>query len=44
MLVEEVLEQGISDGTQIGAQLYVSQGGETYADLALGDSASRCPR
>ena len=38
MLVEEVLEQGISDGTHIGAQLYVSQGGETYADVALGDA------
>src|SRR5512143_2801520 len=38
MLVEEVLEQGISDGTQIGAQLYVSQGGEAYADVALGDA------
>src|SRR4051794_2153323 len=38
MLVEEVLEQGISDGTQIGAQLYVSQGGEPFADIALGDA------
>jgi CubicO group peptidase (beta-lactamase class C family) len=36
MHVVEVLEQGISDGTQIGAQLYVSQGGNVVADLALG--------
>jgi CubicO group peptidase (beta-lactamase class C family) len=34
----EVLEQGIADGTQIGAQLFVSRGGEVIADLALGES------
>jgi len=36
MRVVEVLEQGISDGTHIGAQLYVSCGGRVLADLALG--------
>lgn len=36
MRVVDVLEQGIADGTQIGAQLYVSQGGTVVADLALG--------
>jgi CubicO group peptidase (beta-lactamase class C family) len=34
--VVDVLEQGIADGTQIGAQLYVAQGGAVVADLALG--------
>jgi CubicO group peptidase (beta-lactamase class C family) len=34
----EVLEQGISDGTQIGAQLYVSRGGDACIDVALGDA------
>ena len=38
MRVEEVLQQGIDDGTQIGAQLYVSHRGEVVADLALGDA------
>jgi CubicO group peptidase (beta-lactamase class C family) len=36
MRVVEVLERGIADGTHIGAQLYVSQGGEVHADVALG--------
>jgi len=38
MRVVEVLEQGISDGTQIGAQLYVSCRGEVLADLAVGNA------
>ncbi len=36
MRVVEVLEQGISDGTHIGAQLYVSHRGRVLADLAVG--------
>ena len=32
MRVVEVLEQGIADGTHIGAQLYVSHRGEVVAD------------
>jgi CubicO group peptidase (beta-lactamase class C family) len=36
MRVVEVLEQGIADGTHIGAQLYVSRAGEVLADLAIG--------
>ena len=36
MSVVDVLEQGIADGTHIGAQLYVSHGGVVAADLALG--------
>jgi len=34
--VLDVLEKGIADGTQIGAQLYVSRGGAVVADVALG--------
>lgn len=34
--VVDVLEQGIADGTHIGAQLYVSRDGVVVADLALG--------
>jgi CubicO group peptidase (beta-lactamase class C family) len=43
MHVVEVLEKGIADGTQIGAQLYVSREGETVADLALGDARDGVP-
>jgi CubicO group peptidase (beta-lactamase class C family) len=38
--VVEVLEQGIADGTQIGAQLYVSHRGDVVADVALGRARS----
>jgi CubicO group peptidase (beta-lactamase class C family) len=38
MRVVDVLEQGISDGTHIGAQLYVAHAGTVLADLALGQS------
>ncbi len=38
MRTEDVLRQGIDNGTQIGAQLYVSHRGEVAADLALGDA------
>lgn len=38
MRVVDVLEQGIADGTHIGAQLYVSRDGAVVADLALGRS------
>jgi len=34
--VVDVLEQGITEGTHIGAQLYVSHRGAVVADLALG--------
>jgi CubicO group peptidase (beta-lactamase class C family) len=38
--VVDVLEQGIADGTHIGAQLYVSRGGAVVADVALGMARS----
>lgn len=38
MRVREVLEQGVSDGTHIGAQIYVSHHGETAADFAVGNA------
>jgi CubicO group peptidase (beta-lactamase class C family) len=38
--VVDVLEQGIADGTHIGAQLYVSRGGTVVADVALGRARS----
>src|SRR4051794_33037430 len=34
--VVDVLEQGIADGTHIGAQLYVSYRGDVVADVAVG--------
>ncbi len=34
--VVDVLERGITDGTHIGAQLYVSHGGVVVADVAVG--------
>ncbi len=34
--VVDVLEQGITDGTHIGAQLYVSRAGVVVADVAVG--------
>jgi hypothetical protein len=37
--VVDVLERGITDGTHIGAQLYISHGGAVVADLALGRAA-----
>jgi CubicO group peptidase (beta-lactamase class C family) len=43
MHVIEVLERGITDGTQIGAQLYVSQGGDVVIDTALGESRRGVP-
>jgi CubicO group peptidase (beta-lactamase class C family) len=43
MRAVEVLEQGIADGTQIGAQLYVSQGGEVVVDTAVGESRPGVP-
>jgi CubicO group peptidase (beta-lactamase class C family) len=43
MRVLDVLEQGIADGTQPGAQLYVSQGGETVVDAALGEARPGVP-
>jgi CubicO group peptidase (beta-lactamase class C family) len=36
MRVVDVLEQGIADGTHIGAQLYVGHAGRVVADLAVG--------
>jgi CubicO group peptidase (beta-lactamase class C family) len=43
MQVIEVLEQGIADGTQIGAQLFVSRDGKVVADCALGDARAGVP-
>jgi CubicO group peptidase (beta-lactamase class C family) len=40
MRVVDVLEQGIADGTHIGAQLYVSERGAVVADLAVGHARS----
>jgi CubicO group peptidase (beta-lactamase class C family) len=41
--VVEVLEKGIADGTHIGAQLYVSRGGETVVDVAVGQARDGVP-
>ncbi|MDQ1510718.1 MAG: hypothetical protein QOG50_2562, partial [Actinomycetota bacterium] len=38
--VVDVLEQGIAQGSHIGAQLYVSHRGAVVADLALGRARS----
>jgi len=38
MRVLEVLEQGVADGTHIGAQLFISQAGSVVADLAVGEA------
>ena len=38
MRVVDVLAEGVADGTQIGAQLYVSHAGCVVADLAIGDA------
>jgi len=40
MRVVDVLQQGIADGTHIGAQLYVSRRGAVVADLAVGRARS----
>src|SRR5262249_10361690 len=39
----DVLEQGIADGTHIGAQVYVSRGREVLADAAVGDATPGVP-
>ena len=39
----EVLEQGIADGTHIGAQVYVSHRSEVAADCALGEARIGVP-
>jgi CubicO group peptidase (beta-lactamase class C family) len=43
MQVVEVLEKGIADGTQIGAQIYVSRHGSPIVDIALGDARPGVP-
>ncbi len=43
MRVQKVLQDGIDDGTHIGAQLHVSQYGETVVDLALGEARPGVP-
>jgi CubicO group peptidase (beta-lactamase class C family) len=43
MRVIEVLEQGISDGLHIGAQIYVSQAGSVVVDAAIGDARAGVP-
>jgi CubicO group peptidase (beta-lactamase class C family) len=43
MEVVDVLEKGIADGTQIGAQIYVSRHGEPIADIGLGDARAGVP-
>ncbi|HTL84602.1 MAG TPA: serine hydrolase domain-containing protein [Acidimicrobiia bacterium] len=43
MQVEKVLRDGIDDGTQIGAQVYVSHRGELAIDLALGEARAGVP-
>jgi CubicO group peptidase (beta-lactamase class C family) len=39
----DVLQRGIDDGTQIGAQIFVAHRGETVADFALGESRRGVP-
>lgn len=36
--MRELIEQGMARGVHLGAQVYVSQNGETIADFALGES------
>jgi CubicO group peptidase (beta-lactamase class C family) len=43
MRVIDVLEQGISDGLHIGAQVYVSQAGSVVVDAAVGDARAGVP-
>ena len=43
MQVIDVLEEGISDGLHIGAQIYVSQGGSVVVDAAVGDARADVP-
>jgi CubicO group peptidase (beta-lactamase class C family) len=43
MQVIDVLERGIADGTQIGAQLYVSHAGDVVVDQGLGESRPGVP-
>ncbi|MGH7948738.1 MAG: serine hydrolase domain-containing protein [Candidatus Binataceae bacterium] len=39
----EIVERGIVDGLHAGAQLYVSRGGATVADLGLGEARAGVP-
>ena len=43
MRLIEVLEQGIADGTHIGAQVYVSRRGEVIVDCAIGEARAGVP-
>ena len=43
MRVLEVLEEGVADGTHIGAQVYVSRHGEVLVDAALGEARVGVP-
>ena len=43
MRVHDVLDRGIIDGTQIGAQIYVSHRGETVLDDARGEANTGVP-
>jgi CubicO group peptidase (beta-lactamase class C family) len=43
MQVISVLEKGIADGTHIGAQVYVSHGGDVVVDEAVGDARAGVP-
>jgi CubicO group peptidase (beta-lactamase class C family) len=38
-----VIERGMAENLHLGAQLYVSQNGETIADLAIGQARDRVP-
>jgi CubicO group peptidase (beta-lactamase class C family) len=40
---EDVLRQGISDGTHVGAQIHVKHRGETVIDAAYGEARSDVP-
>jgi len=43
MLTRDLLEQGVVDGTHIGAQIYVSRGREVLTDDAVGEARPGVP-
>ncbi|MBT5830333.1 MAG: serine hydrolase, partial [Candidatus Latescibacteria bacterium] len=42
-ITTELLQQGLSNGHHIGAQIYVSQNGTALVDDALGESRPNVP-
>src|SRR5689334_131225 len=43
MTTEDVLRQGIDDGTHIGAQIHVKHRGDTVIDAAYGEASTGVP-